>query len=54
MATISTGQALNVIAAMAAGRIDATGWVTTVPLNEAEHALHELRAGRGMKILVEP
>ncbi len=44
----------DVIEAMAAGRIDTTGWVATVPLAEAEHALQELRAGRGMKILVTP
>lgn len=43
-----------VIAAMEQGRIDTTGWVSTVPLDDAAHALHELRAGRGMKILVTP
>ena len=44
----------DVIAAMAAGRIDTTGWVTKVPLTGVEDALKDLRAGRGMKILVEP
>lgn len=43
-----------VIAAMAEGRIDTTGWVSTVPLDDAAPALHDLRAGRGMKILVTP
>ncbi len=43
-----------VIAAMAAGRLDTTGWVSTVPLDDVAPVLHELRAGRGMKILVAP
>jgi (R,R)-butanediol dehydrogenase/meso-butanediol dehydrogenase/diacetyl reductase len=38
---------------MAHGRYSTEGWVTTVALEEAERALRELRAGKGMKILVQ-
>lgn len=41
-----------VIKAMSEGRYSTDGWVTTVPLTDAEQALRNLRAGRGMKILV--
>jgi hypothetical protein len=35
------------------GRYGTEGWVATVPLEDAERALRELREGKGMKILVE-
>ncbi|WP_297536682.1 hypothetical protein [Amycolatopsis sp.] len=41
-----------VIAAMAQGSYDPTGWVEEITLDEVEHALVELRAGLGMKALV--
>ncbi|RWZ46194.1 2,3-butanediol dehydrogenase [Labedella phragmitis] len=41
-----------VIAAMADGAYDTTGWVTTVGLDAVVDSLAELRAGRGMKVLV--
>jgi (R,R)-butanediol dehydrogenase/meso-butanediol dehydrogenase/diacetyl reductase len=43
----------DVIAAMAEGKYDASGWVEVVGLDEAEDAIHRLRQGEGMKILVE-
>jgi (R,R)-butanediol dehydrogenase/meso-butanediol dehydrogenase/diacetyl reductase len=43
----------EVIAAMDAGKYDASGWVEVVGLDEAEDAIHRLRQGEGMKILVE-
>jgi (R,R)-butanediol dehydrogenase/meso-butanediol dehydrogenase/diacetyl reductase len=43
-----------VIGAMADGRYDLTGWVAEIALDEVTHALGELRAGRGMKVLVSP
>ncbi len=42
-----------VLTAMSEGRYSTDGWVTTVPLADAQQALKDLRAGRGMKILVE-
>lgn len=41
-----------VIAAMADGAYDTTGWVATVGLDAVVDTLGELRAGRGMKVLV--
>jgi (R,R)-butanediol dehydrogenase/meso-butanediol dehydrogenase/diacetyl reductase len=41
-----------VIAAMADGKYDTTGWVAVVGLDGVIDALAELRAGRGMKVLV--
>lgn len=43
----------EVIAAMADGKYDTTGWVDVIGLDGVEQAFHALRAGRGMKILVE-
>lgn len=43
----------SVIDAMAQDRYNTEGWVSRVPLEEAERALRELRAGKGMKILVQ-
>jgi (R,R)-butanediol dehydrogenase/meso-butanediol dehydrogenase/diacetyl reductase len=42
-----------VIEAMADGAYDASGWVETVGIDEAEEALHRLRDGDAMKVLVE-
>ena len=42
----------EVIAAMALGSYPTGGWVSTVGLADAGQALRDLRAGRGMKILV--
>ncbi|MTV27409.1 2,3-butanediol dehydrogenase [Nitriliruptoraceae bacterium ZYF776] len=42
-----------VIAAMADGLYDLTGWVEIVGLDEVEDAIGRLRAGDGLKILVE-
>lgn len=36
------------------GRIRTDGWVSTVPMAQAEQSLRDLRQGRGMKILVQP
>jgi len=41
-----------VIAAMADGAYDTTGWVQTVGLDAVVDSIAELRAGRGMKVLV--
>lgn len=41
-----------VIAAMADGKYTTEGWVSEVPLEGVVDAIHELRAGRGMKMLV--
>jgi len=41
-----------VIAAMAAGVYDTTGWVDVVPLADVERTILDLRAGKGMKALV--
>ncbi|WP_243229659.1 2,3-butanediol dehydrogenase [Microbacterium sp. CIAB417] len=42
-----------VIAAMAAGVYDTTGWVQEVPLDGVVDAIHALRGGAGAKILVQ-
>ncbi|WP_344341865.1 zinc-binding dehydrogenase, partial [Streptomyces rhizosphaericus] len=42
-----------VIAAMAEGHYDFTGWVSEVPLEHVSDALQELRAGQHMKVLVK-
>lgn len=42
----------EVIAAMSAGEYDVTGWVDEIPFDEVEHAIHRLREGKGMKVLV--
>lgn len=42
-----------VIAAMAAGVYDTTGWVKDVPLDGVVDAIHALRGGAGAKILVQ-
>jgi len=40
---------------MAAGHYDTTGWVETIPLSNVVTAgFEELRAGRRMKLLVDP
>ncbi|BDZ54015.1 2,3-butanediol dehydrogenase [Agromyces marinus] len=41
-----------VIAAMADGLYDTTGWIDEVGFDGVEATIHELRAGRGMKYLV--
>jgi (R,R)-butanediol dehydrogenase/meso-butanediol dehydrogenase/diacetyl reductase len=43
-----------VIDLMAQGHYDTTGWVDTVPLSGVLDAYEELRAGRRMKLLVDP
>ncbi|HHU39954.1 MAG TPA: 2,3-butanediol dehydrogenase [Propionibacterium sp.] len=43
----------EVIAAMAEGKYDFTGWVETTNLEGVADAMQRLRAGRAMKILVE-
>ena len=44
-----------VIALMAQGHYDTTGWVDTIPMTEVlEQGFEELRAGRKMKLLVDP
>ena len=43
-----------VIANMAAGVYDTTGWVNHTSLDDLEKRYDELRAGRRMKILVDP
>jgi len=44
-----------VIALMAKGHYDTTGWVESIPLsNVIENGYEELRAGRRMKLLVDP
>ena len=42
-----------VIAAMAAGKYSIDGWVEVIGLEGVVDALTNLRAGRGMKVLVE-
>ncbi|MDT7582141.1 MAG: (R,R)-butanediol dehydrogenase / meso-butanediol dehydrogenase / diacetyl reductase, partial [Pseudonocardiales bacterium] len=42
-----------VIANMAAGAYDTTGWVDHTSLDDLEKSFDELRAGRRMKILVD-
>ena len=41
-----------VIAAMADGLYDPTGWVTEVGIDEVATAIADLRAGKAMKVLV--
>jgi (R,R)-butanediol dehydrogenase / meso-butanediol dehydrogenase / diacetyl reductase len=43
----------DVITAMDEGRYDASGWVDVIGLDEVDDAIHRLREGEGMKILVE-
>ena len=44
-----------VIDLMARGHYDTTGWVDTIPLSGViERGFEELRAGRKMKLLVDP
>jgi (R,R)-butanediol dehydrogenase / meso-butanediol dehydrogenase / diacetyl reductase len=44
-----------VIALMAKGHYDTTGWVDTIPMSGVlEQGFEELRAGRKMKVLVDP
>jgi len=43
-----------VIDLMARGHYDTTGWVDTIPLSGVVEGLEELRAGRRMKLLVDP
>jgi len=44
----------GVIDGIAAGNYTAEGgWIDTVPLEQAENAIHQLRQGNGMKILVD-
>ena len=44
-----------VIDLMAQGHYDTTGWVDTIPLTGViEQGFEELRAGRRMKLLVDP
>ena len=43
----------EVIAAMAEGKYDFTGWVETTDLAGVADAMERLRAGKAMKILVE-
>jgi len=43
----------EVIAAMAAGKYDTTGWVQEVPLDGVVDAIGSLRAGNGAKVLVQ-
>ncbi len=42
-----------VIAAMAEGRYDATGWVEEIGVDDLVHAFGRLRRGQGMKVLVK-
>lgn len=42
----------GIIAAMAEGGYDTTGWVEERPLDDVVEALNDLRAGRGSKILI--
>lgn len=42
-----------VIAAMAAGVYDTTGWVEEIPLSGVVDAIHALRSGAGAKILIK-
>lgn len=44
----------EVIAAMVARAYNTTGWVEVISLDDVVLALEELRAGRGMKYLVQP
>jgi (R,R)-butanediol dehydrogenase/meso-butanediol dehydrogenase/diacetyl reductase len=41
-----------VIAAMADGLYDTTGWVREMPLDDVVDAIHALRGGSGTKILI--
>jgi (R,R)-butanediol dehydrogenase/meso-butanediol dehydrogenase/diacetyl reductase len=41
-----------VIAAMAEGFYDTTGWVREIPLSGIEDAIHSLRTGADAKILI--
>jgi (R,R)-butanediol dehydrogenase/meso-butanediol dehydrogenase/diacetyl reductase len=44
-----------VIELMDKGHYDTTGWVDTIPIGGVvEHGFEELRAGRKMKLLVDP
>ena len=43
-----------VIGLMAQGHYDTTGWVDTIPLSAVIEGFEELRAGRRMKLLVDP
>lgn len=44
-----------VIALMAKGHYDTTGWVDSIPMSQVvEQGFEELRAGRKMKLLVDP
>jgi (R,R)-butanediol dehydrogenase / meso-butanediol dehydrogenase / diacetyl reductase len=43
----------DVISAMDKRKYDTSGWVEEVGLDEVEDAIHRLREGEGMKILVE-
>jgi len=44
-----------VIDLMSRGHYDTTGWVDTIPLSGVvEQGFEELRAGRRMKLLVDP
>ena len=42
----------EVIAAMAAGLVDPSGWVSDVPLDRTVETIADLRSGRGVKVLV--
>lgn len=44
----------QVIAAMADGAYDTSGWVETIGFDDLDNALRDLRAGRRMKVLVAP
>lgn len=40
---------------MAKGHYDTTGWVDSIPMSQVvEQGFEELRAGRKMKLLVDP
>jgi len=44
-----------VIGLMTQGHYDTTGWVDTIPMSGVlEQGFEELRAGRKMKLLVDP
>jgi len=51
-----TGKAMPlVIGLMTQGHYDTTGWVDTIPMSGVlEQGFEELRAGRKMKLLVDP
>jgi (R,R)-butanediol dehydrogenase/meso-butanediol dehydrogenase/diacetyl reductase len=45
----------DVIALMARGHYDTTGWVSHIPIGQVvDEGFHALRAGRKMKVLVDP